>query len=33
MSLISNTSTRRAVGPNSIPNLILKEHKDQLKYL
>ena len=31
MNIISNISTRKAVGPNSIPNLILKEFKDKLK--
>ena len=30
-SIISNISTRKALGPNSIPNLILKELKDKLK--
>ena len=31
MSIIGNISTRKAVGPNSVPNLILKEFKDKLK--
>ena len=31
MSVIGNISTRKAVGPNSFPNLILKEFKDKLK--
>ena len=31
MSIIGNISTRKAVGPNSIPNLILTEFKDKLK--
>ena len=31
MSVIGNISTRKAVGPNSVPNLILKEFKDKLK--
>ena len=31
MSIIGNISTRKAVSPNSIPNLILKEFKDKLK--
>ena len=31
MSVIGIISTREAVGPNSIPNLILKEFKDKLK--
>ena len=29
--IIDNISTRKASGPNSIPNLILKEFKDKLK--
>ena len=31
MSVIGNISTRKAAGPNSVPNLILKEFKDKLK--
>ena len=31
MRIIGNISTRKAVVPNSIPNLILKEFKDILK--
>ena len=31
MSIIGNISTRKVVGPNSIPNLILREFKDKLK--
>ena len=31
MSIIGNIRTRKAVGPNSIPNLILKEFEDKLK--
>ena len=31
MRIIGNISTRKAVAPNSIPNLILKEFKDKLK--
>ena len=30
-SIIGNISTRKALGPNSVPNLILKEFKDKLK--
>ena len=33
MSIIGNISTRKAVGQNSIPNLIVKEFKDKLKIL
>ena len=31
ISIIGNISSRKVVGPNSIPNLILKEFKDKLK--
>ena len=31
MSVIGNISTRKAVGPSSVPNFILKEIKDKLK--
>ena len=31
MSIIGNIGTRKTVGPNSIPSLILKEFKDKLK--
>ena len=31
MSIIAKISPRKAVGLNSIPNLILKEFKDKLK--
>ena len=31
LSVIGNISTRKAVGPNSVLNLILKEFKDKLK--
>ena len=31
MSIIGHISTRKVVGPNSIPNLILREFKDKLK--
>ena len=31
MSITGNISTRKALGPNCIPNLILKEFKDKLK--
>ena len=31
MSVIGNISTRKAVGPNSVPEFILKEFKDKLK--
>ena len=31
MSVIGNISTTKTVGPNSVPNLILKEFKDKFK--
>ena len=31
LSVIGDISKRKAVGPNSVPNLILKEFKDKLK--
>ena len=31
MSMVGNVSTRKAVGPDFIPKLILKEFKDKLK--
>ena len=31
MNIIGNISTRKAVGPNSIPNVILNVFKDKLK--
>ena len=33
MSVTGNISNRKAAGPNSVPNLILKEFKDKLKTL
>ena len=31
MSIIGNINTRKAIGPDSVPNLVLKEFKDKLK--